>query len=382
MSDQASTDTEEPARAAVDDESAVVAASDTSAERAGGQEPIERAPRRRIGLVVLTLFLLAIGLGIAIGGTWLWRGQQTLEHELARTSSEVTVSIESVRAAIADLEDRYAQIDERIRSGEREVETLRGQLDAVPGELAALQRRIDTVQGGSFDSRTSWLLAEAEYYLALANTELGLAGRFENAAVALRLADDRLRTIADPALAAVRSQIADELLAVESLRGADIEGLAFSLGRLAERAGQLALRGDPPERYENRAAGDDEAIEPGLGRLWETTKNAFSSIIRVERREEPVNQALTAAEKALVRRQLAVELQLTRLALLRGQQDHFDTSVANASELLRRDFDTESADVEAAAVLLDELREVRLSPPLPDISGSLRALRALGSGDG
>ena len=74
-----------------------------------------------------------------------------------------------------------------------------------------LERRLDAVQGGSFDARGDLLRSEAEYYLTVANTELGLAGDWENAIKALELADGLLAELADPRLGPVREAIAGEL---------------------------------------------------------------------------------------------------------------------------------------------------------------------------
>jgi uroporphyrin-3 C-methyltransferase len=98
--------------------------------------------------------------------------------------------------------------------------------------------------------------------------------------------------------------------------------------------------------------------------------------VRVERRDEPVPQVLSAAERALSRRQLEVELELARIAALRGDEQAFLSGLETAIEILRRDFDGATADVEGALALLGELRSFDIDPELPDISGSLNLLRA------
>ena len=168
----------------------------------------------------------------------------------------------------------------------------------MPGRFVALEERLDAVQGGSFDARGDLLRSEAEYYLTVANTELTLTGDFGSAVTALELADSRLAAIANPELAPVREAIAGELLALRSLRLPDIEGIVFGLGRLAARADELPLRADLPASL---ASETDEELdaEPGLGRLWLAIKGTLLDLVRVERRDEPVPQALSAAERTL-----------------------------------------------------------------------------------
>jgi uncharacterized protein HemX len=210
--------------------------------------------------------------------------------------------------------------------------------------------------------------------LTVANTELSLTGDYESAVTALQLADSRLAEIANPELAPVREAIAGELLALRSLRLPDIQGIVFGLGRLAGRADELPLRADLPLSLATEP--DAVEAEPGFGRLWLAVRRTLLDLVRIERRDDPVPQALSAAERALSRRQLEVELELARIAALRGDEQAFVSGLERAIEILRRDFDGDSADVDGALTLLGELRGFDIAPELPDISGSLNLLRA------
>jgi uroporphyrin-3 C-methyltransferase len=110
--------------------------------------------------------------------------------------------------------------------------------------------------------------------------------------------------------------------------------------------------------------------------LWLAIKRTLLDIVRVERRDEPVPQALSAAERALSRRQFQVELELARIAALRGDEQAFLSGLEVAITILQRDFDTGAADVEGALSLLGELRNFDIDPERPDISRSLSLLRA------
>jgi uroporphyrin-3 C-methyltransferase len=105
-------------------------------------------------------------------------------------------------------------------------------------------------------------------------------------------------------------------------------------------------------------------------------KRTLLDLVRVERRDEPVPQSLSAAERALSRRQLEVELELARIAALRGDEQAFSSGLEMAIVILRRDFDASAADVEGALALLGELRSFDIDPQRPDIGGSLNLLRA------
>ena len=320
-------------------------------------------------LLALSVALLAVA---ATGFLW-WQYRQ-FYVALADADAAADDALVDVRATQRSTSDRIGDLDATLRRYDQSLRELDDRLEAVPGQLADVRRRIDALQGGTFDARRDWLVAEAEYYLALANAELTLAANWETARAALRLADERLRELADPAFASIRDLVADEIIALDSVRLADTEGLSFSLGRLAERAEQLPLRTQAPARFASEATPD--ASEPGLGRLWQSVKDAFSSLVSIERRAGDVEMALSAEEARLVRRQLAVELQIARLALLGRQDEPYRLSLAAARALLEHDFKADEAEVGGAIALIDELLQLEIAPTPPDISRSLSALRA------
>jgi uroporphyrin-3 C-methyltransferase len=103
--------------------------------------------------------------------------------------------------------------------------------------------------------------------------------------------------------------------------------------------------------------------------------------VHVERRDEPVAEALSAAERELGRRQFELELEIARTAALRAQPQPFQGALDRAIAILERDFDTNAAEVDGALALLREMRALDIDPKRPDISESLNQLRALAAGD-
>jgi uroporphyrin-3 C-methyltransferase len=354
---------------------------DADAERTAASEDAVEAPSQRGGvsrLLLVTAFALCFAVLAATAAGFLWWQYRQFYVSLDEADAGMNAALQDVRANLRAQRDRLDDHDDALADALAEdratLAELDRRLDAVPGRFSSLEQRIDAVQGGSFDARAEWLRAEAEYYLALANTELALAGRWDSATEALELADDKLRELANPRFNAARSAIAAELQALRAVRRPDIDGLAFSLGRLSERAASLPLRAAAPENFaQGRAALGD--AEPGLGRLWLGLKTALSGIIRVERRDATPAAALNSAEQRLARRQLELELELARLAALRGEPAGFATSLAAARQMLERDFDASADAVVGALALLDELAQFDVAPERPDISGSLNALR-------
>jgi uroporphyrin-3 C-methyltransferase len=320
-----------------------------------------------------TAALLFAFVAVMVAGMLWWQYRQ-FYVSLDQTDTAAAESLARLRAEQRVLRDELRDTNDDVATLRQLNASLGERLDTLPGRFSALEERLDVVQGGSFDARGNLLRAEAEYYLTVANTELTLTRDFETAVTALELADGRLAALGDPTLARVREAIAGELLALRALRLPDIEGIVFTLGRLAARAGSLPLRADLPQSLAGESAAALDA-EPGLGRLWLAIKGTLLDLVRIERRDDPVPQALSAAERALARRQLELELELARVAALRFDEQAFRNGLETAIAVLNRDFDTASADVDGALALLGELRAFDIDPARPDIGASLRLLR-------
>jgi len=372
MTDKPAADAEHPR--AADEDWANLASSLAGEQRTRVAPATEPAPPPlpRAELASSVALLLAFVAVVLTGMLW-WQYRQ-FYVSLDQTDAAAAESLTRVRAEQRALQDRLADTGDELAALTQSSATLGERLDTVPARFADLEARLDAVQGGSFDARGELLRTEAEYYLVVANTELTLTRDFATALTALELADGRLAEIGNPALASVRDAIAGELLALRSLRLPDVEGIVFSLGRLASRVDELPLRADLPP---NLAPDTDPALEaePGLSRLWLAIKGTLLDLVRIERRDDPVPQALSAAERVLARRRLEIELELARIAALRADQQAFTSGLETAIELLRSDFDAAAPDVEGARALLVQLRSFDVDPEPPDISRSLNLLR-------
>ena len=356
----------------------VPAEEENAREAAAATESLKGPRPARTGLVgFVAIFALACGVLAAVMAGFLWWQYREFYVSLDAADRETTLVLESVRENVRRVDERIDTLRAALDTQRTRDASMADRLDRLPGQLAALEQRIAATQGGSPDTRSRWLRAEAEYYLSVANTELALADKWEAAIAALELADDRLAELANPAYTPVRELIADELIALRAVRLPDIDGLAFSLSRLAERTAALPVSTGSPAAT---APVLDDA-QPGLERLWLGVKSAFAGIIRVERSDVPVARVLSAEERRLVERQVVLELQLARIAALRSEALAFQASLATAVESLRRNFDATTPELEGAIELLEQMRVLDIAPAKPDISRSLNRLRSIPAGD-
>jgi uroporphyrin-3 C-methyltransferase len=360
----------------------------TAAEpRANGPEPAAATVRGEAGggkrgarawLAMLTMFALLLAVLATTVVGFLWWQYREFYVALDAADDETARLIDTLRASNERIDERIDALSTALEATRTRMAAIADSAGALPARVAALEQRVAETQGGAFEAREDWLRAEAEYHLALASSELALAGRWENAIAALEHADATLGQLGNPALGPVREAIADELIELRAVTLPDVEGLAFSLARLAERVDTFPLRNAGVPASSARASFED--VEPGLGRLWLGIKRALAGIIRVERSEQPVDPLLSAEERRLVRKQVEVELMLARIAALEGQSQTFQASLEAAIELLRREFDATTPELEGAIALLEQMRTLEVAPAKPDLSGSLNRLRAIPAG--
>ena len=324
-------------------------------------------------------FLVAI-VALASAGYTAWQNWQagadtTADDRVARLER----GLSSSERSLADLLEQVNALGQRDPGIDAELNALRRELDerlrllnSLPARMSTLETSVASLAGISEGARDAWILAESEYYMQIANAQLQLANNPNLAALALRMADERIVQLADPGLTDVRRAISDELAALDVMQKPDIEGATLTLASLARVVESLPLAG--------AVDGEEEAVEidpelSGAGRAWASVKNAMSGLVTVT----PVDQArltqLSPDAEHFLRSNIALQLQAARLALLRGEQAIFTQTLDDTSTLLGDYFDADSPQVAGALQTIAEIRGQVFAVETPDISESLRLLR-------
>lgn len=342
--------------------------------------PVTPKPARGGRVLGALALLLALG-AFALAG-WLWWER---ERGLAQQSAQQALSgnaLDEVRAQLAGLDSKLdeslARVADLIGSRGRtdgRIEDLNDGLDTLAARVQGLEKSVDDVRGVSASARENWIRAEAEYFLQTANSRLQLARDPEAALAALLAADDRLETLGDPALFRVRQTLGTEIEALRAVPRPDIEGIAHRLNGLASRVEDMPLANSTPEPFrsdetERRIEGDS-----ALARFTSTMTGVLGDIVSIKRTEADVTPLLSRDEEFFLKRNLELQLQTARLALLRSDQANYRDSLRTARDWIQRHFLADAAVVESALNTLSQLEDEDIAPSLPDISGSLRQLR-------
>lgn len=293
----------------------------------------------------------------------------TVQQKLDSSSQ----SIDALQGNISDLSNDDSRATASIDDLRRDIEQRAVQLDSLPPRMANLERSVAALQGGSIETRNTYLIAEAEYYMQIANAQLQLAGNPYLASLALEQADDRLLQMADPALTSTRAAIADEMAALEGMEKPDIAGATLMLASLARVVDSLPTRSNASNAAAEANAGDVELA--GAARAWAAVKDAASDLVRVTPPDSERVALITPDVADLARSNLSLQLQAARLALLRGEPEIFRQSLDDADTWMDTYFDTGSQPVRSARQTMAEIRNEYAAVVPPDISQSLRLLR-------
>lgn len=362
---------------------------DPDTETVAGDEPPaarERRPRRGGFTTALALLIALAALGLA-AVTW-WQQARVApqfaelrsDQEMAREALEITSSnrrrLEGLRTDIDGLRERTERELGLLREvTARDVQRLREDLEQWSVRLADLEDSVVSLRGVSDDARRRWLRAEAEYFLNIANTELALTADAERAVRALELADSRLRQIDDPALAPVRAEIARELTQLAAVPRVDRAGISLRLASLAERVDELPLPQPAPGVFTGERPLSPDEAEPGMERALAALRQALSGMLSVRRDDAPLTPQLAPAEVFFLRRNLELQIENARLALLQRERALYRDHLQSAVRWLEAWFDSEDPAVASVQVALEELAGVDIAPSLPNVDGSLRRLR-------
>lgn len=332
-------------------------------------------------LALIIALIAAAGIGYMIFQDW---RTESAAAQSARSLAELgtrlassTESLSSLDRGLAGLSETDSRIATELNALQADLENRISLLDSLPSRVSNLENSISTLQGVSTGARNTWLLAEAEYYMQIANAQLQLAGNPHLAALALGMADERIVQLSDPALTGVRRALSDELAALDVMEKPDIEGITLTLSSLARVVASLPLR-------QAASTGIDEdtpvgADLSGASRAWASIKGAVSGLVRVTPPNEIAAPLMTPDAVYFLRTNLTLQLQAARLALLRGEQTVFEQSLDDAAQWLDLYFDAESAQVRGAKATLAEIRSGLFAVAPPDISESLRLLRQFNS---
>lgn len=314
----------------------------------------ERASRSWVS----TLFLFCLSAaGIGAGGYFI--------HDLRVSNGQGRAERQLLAHRLDAQQHSHTLLAETLRQLEQRQRAADGQINELLQHFNTLRRQ----RGGE----TGWKLAEIRYLLRIASQRLALSADVDTAEAVLHSADTLLREIPDPALIPVRARLSGDINRLRAHPRADFSGMAMSLADLAARAQRLPLKTGAvkPAQESQQAEADAPPRWQQLARnVWQELK----SLVVITRESGQSAALLAPPERFFLHRNLRLQLEAARLALLARDESQYRASIRACNDWLQEFFDPGATEVRSARAILQDAAALNLGRPAPSIDATLHAL--------
>jgi uroporphyrin-3 C-methyltransferase len=286
--------------------------------------------------------------------------REQLASELGRAQAfneQSRQGVEQAQAALRNLEYKVGML-------ESQMSTTHNQRLALESLYLELSR-----------SRDERVLAEVEQMLLIGDQQLQLAGNVKSALIALENADARLSRADSTQFTELRRAIRRDIDRLKSAPFLDIVGMSLRLDTLAHQAETFPLAMYERPGEPEAAAGPKPVPEGTLARLVRETWADLRSLIRIQRVDSADVPLVSPSQAFFLRENLRMRLLSARIALLAHDEAGFKADTRSAADWLARYFDVKDKRVASGLGMLKQLSDSDVSIDLPDISGSLQAVR-------
>lgn len=310
--------------------------------------------------VIAVVLLLAL-----IAAVWIDMRSRMheLQQDLIRKLAETDGYNKDTRQLATQARDTVRDMEYRIGGLESRMAETQNQRLALESLYLELNR-----------SRDERVLAEVEQILIIGSQQLTLAGNVKAALIALESAESRLQRADSTQFTVLRRAVHRDIERLKSTPYVDVVGMSLRLDALAQDVDKLPLAMHERPSEEKPVAGDAE--KGPLASLAREAWQEVKSLIRIQRTEREEMPVISPAQSYFLRENLRLRLMSARVALLAHQEEGFKTDTRDAIAWLQRYFDTKDGKVAQGVATLRQLAGSEVTIDVPDISGSLDAVRS------
>ncbi|WP_277252396.1 uroporphyrinogen-III C-methyltransferase [Neptunomonas phycophila] len=342
----------------------------------------EKKPSTWPGKLALVISIIALG---ATGYIY-WHDMQKQQQESADIEALKAQVSEAINSANATVADAKSLVSTQVSSVNQSLTMLQNQTAKEQAGIAELQERltqsIQQVQAKQTNTRKDWLLAESEYLLRLANQRVMMEQTPVGALALLKSADKILKETDDVSIYAVRKALAEDIASLEAVPTFDLEGSYLKLAALNNQVNNLRLiplteKNQLPSLIEEMTPDTvDTSLMDNVRDSWAKAVDKFEKLVVIQHHDKKIEPLLSPEQNYYLQQNLHLMLEQAQLALLQRKQVAFDRSLDKAEEWLSTYFEADDATTQSLLRGVNELKSLQISPQMPDISGSLNALKS------
>ncbi len=347
------------------------------------------------GAWVWTSVVLGVAATVAIiSSVFLWQRLSNIQQQLALQSADSRGQAVEARTLARQAEDASRDTSSRMTV-----------LEARVGEVALQRGQLEELMQSLSRNRDDTLVLDIEAAIRFALQQSQLSGSPDPLVSALKTAQQRVATSAQPRLAPLERAMARDLDRIATSKQLDTTGLLARIDDLLRQVDELPLQNDVatntnrrPVPPRNNAAvqasasktadshhAEAEETPPSwwstaLSSVWAAVHDEARSLIRVRRIDHPDAALLSPSEAFFLRENLKIRLMNARLGLLARQMQASRNDLAATGEQIHKYFDTSSRRVQTASMQLQQLQQSMRDVDVPRANDTLAALATAAAG--
>lgn len=328
--------------------------------RTPGQNPLVNL----ISHLSITQMTLAV---LVVVFLWQWFDAH---HQLNQVQQELA-------KRLAEMDGTNKANQTLVTQNQEVVRELGGKLSVLENKYAEAQNQraaLEALYQEMSSSRDQTALAEVEQMLMIAGQQLQLSANVKAALIAMQHADSRLQHLDRPALNGLRKVITQDIDKLRALPNIDATAINMRIDNLIATVDAIPLVQDirTPEEQLTVVQSREESA---WGKFWREFWQEAKQLVRIENTERKELPLLPPTQTFFLRENLKIRLISARLALLSHDEASYKRDLKTAQEWATLYFDVRSKEGVQAVGTLQKLAAANINIDLPDISGSLEAVR-------
>lgn len=315
-----------------------------------------------LGAIALAVILL-VG-----GGVWYasQAGTQALSKDLAAENAQLKSQMAQLQQEQQQTQKQMQEFKEFIARQSALSTQQQQQEAALKHELELLRSRITVLS--STDVK-SWLLAQADFLVKMAERKLWNDQDVVTAMVLLKNADASLAEMNDPSLLDVRTALRNDITALSAVSQIDFDGTILRLNQLAGQVDNLRLD-DGSRDGAPMDSSDSEGLTSSVAdwrtNLTKSWKGFMSDFITIRRRDNTSAPLLAPNQDIYVRENIRAQLLIAAQAVPRHQEESYKQSLDAVSTWVRAYFSDNDPANTAFLAEVDALAAQPISMSAPD----------------
>lgn len=335
-----------------------------SANKKEKEEKKKEQEKKSSGLITGAI---AIAIILAIGGGTYYLTQQ----KMSATVQQFADDNAQLKAQIAQLKQQQsandAKIDQFIQAQATQSDQLKQQEVALQQNMEELQKRISALSNSDVKS---WLLAQADFLVKMAERKLWNDQDVLTAMALLKNADASLAEMNDPSLLEIRRAINSDITTLATVSQIDFDGIILRLSQLANQVDNLRIgdnnRDGAPMDSENSSSELSTSLSDWRQNLTKSWKGFMDNFVTVRRRDSNTMPLLAPDQDIYVRENIRAQLLIAAQAVPRHQESTYKQSLEAVSTWVRAYFNESDPSTIAFLQELDTLIEQPISLSIPD----------------